>query len=251
MKKAIILVMSCNQERYFNEEQIIRKTWGKDILNKKYENIELLFYRGDSNETYVDENNVLQLTSDDSYYGTFLKTQDALKWCLNNKEFDYIIRTNTSTYVNVDAIKQFLEFDDINDDVLYGPRLITDCVHNHIVYLGGHFLIFPKKMVELVSRYTVKEGVVDDASIGFIFFSEYKYNMLNHMLEFDNIDTLGKPYVDLLDKSYCVRIKDEINPENNVINMIGIHFLYKNIKTKINKPHKFTKVLTSYGRLPI
>ena len=43
MKKAVILVMSCEQERYKNEEEIIRKTWAKDILDNKYENLKLLF----------------------------------------------------------------------------------------------------------------------------------------------------------------------------------------------------------------
>ena len=34
-KKVIILSMSCNQERYINEENAIRQTWGKEILEGK------------------------------------------------------------------------------------------------------------------------------------------------------------------------------------------------------------------------
>jgi hypothetical protein len=251
-KKAIILCMSCNKERYINEEHIIRKTWGKKIIDGKYDNIELLFYRGDSNENFVDSNNVLHLTSNDSYDNTFIKTKEALKWCLENKEFDYVIRTNTSTYVNIDAIEQFLNFEDIDDDVLYGPHMNVDCIHDKLTYLGGHFLIIPKNMVNIISKYSVKEGFADDVGIGAIIYTHFgQYKMMDHMLEVDNINSLKKPYLDSLYKSYCVRVKDEENLENNFVNMIGLHFLYKNIKTEIDKPHKFTKVFTSYGQIPI
>ena len=71
-KKAIILSMSCNQERYINEENAIRQTWGKEVLEGKYDNIELLFYRGGSDSTYL-EKDVLHLTSDDTLFGTYQK----------------------------------------------------------------------------------------------------------------------------------------------------------------------------------
>ena len=60
MKKAVVLVMSCEQERYKNEEEIIRKTWAKDILYDKYENLKLLFYRGGSDDI-KEYNNILLL----------------------------------------------------------------------------------------------------------------------------------------------------------------------------------------------
>ena len=56
--------MSCNQERYINEENIIRKTWGYDILQGKYENLSLFFYRGGYENEIID-NNVLYLKSSD------------------------------------------------------------------------------------------------------------------------------------------------------------------------------------------
>ena len=38
MKKAVVLVMSCNEERFIEEEEIIRKTWGSPIINGEIEN---------------------------------------------------------------------------------------------------------------------------------------------------------------------------------------------------------------------
>ena len=170
--------MSCNIERYINEEHIIRKTWGKRIIEGKYDNIELLFYRGNSDEIFIDDKNVLHLVSDDSYSGTFIKTEDALKWCLENKEFDYIIRTNTSTYINIDAIEQFLKLENIKEDVLYGPHMTVDCVHNKLTYLGGHFLIISKNMVDIITKYNVKEGFVDDVGIGAIMYTHFGQNKM-------------------------------------------------------------------------
>lgn len=46
MKKGIILVMSCNIERYIKEEEIIRNTYAKDIIDGKYDNLSICFYRG-------------------------------------------------------------------------------------------------------------------------------------------------------------------------------------------------------------
>lgn len=135
-KKVIILSMSCNQERYINEENAIRQTWGKDILEGKYDNIELLFYRGGSDSIYL-EKNVLHLTSDDTLFGTYQKTMDCLKWLVENKEFDYIIRTNTSTYINIDAIQQFLSLKNIQKDTIFCPHLTINGLSKYTPYGGG------------------------------------------------------------------------------------------------------------------
>lgn len=108
-KKAIILSMSCNQERYINEEHIIRKTWGKDIIEGKYDNIELLFYRGGSDSTYL-ENNIIHIDEKDDLNGTYHKSLKAFRYIDDNFEYDYIIRCNTSNYINIEAINNFLDF---------------------------------------------------------------------------------------------------------------------------------------------
>lgn len=251
-KKAIILCMSCNQERYINEEHIIRKTWGKDILEGKYDNIELMFYRGGSDNTYL-EGDVLHLTSDDTLIGTYQKSIDAFNFLLENKEFDYIIRTNTSTYINVDAIQQFLNFD-VDEKQVIGPHLtINNDTKICIPYLGGHFLIMHKYTVNILITipYKYKTIGIDDSTIGQVLGLFYKTDYTKHIKEADSISNLNKPYLDKLSTAYCVRVKDESNLENNIVNMIGIHFLYKNIKTQINPPHGFTKIYTLYGQIPI
>lgn len=249
-KKAIILCMSCNQERFINEEHIIRKTWGKDILEGKYDNIELLFYRGDSDSTYL-EKDVLHLTSDDTLIGTYQKTIDCFKWLVENKEFDYIIRTNTSTYINVDAIQQFLSMEDIDENITCGPYLLINRTNDFIPFCPGFYLIFSKKTIELLINNKLSINSYDDNSFAISLFKEHKRKYLEEYIkeiDYVNFKDINSTY---LGNVYCVRVKDEQNELNTVNNMKMIHEKYKNIKTKINPPHVFTKIYTLYGQIPI
>ena len=57
--------MSCENEFFIHEEQLVRQTWLKDVIDGKYPNIDYLFYRGGSDRTYLDENNVYHIHCED------------------------------------------------------------------------------------------------------------------------------------------------------------------------------------------
>lgn len=242
--------MSCNQNRFVNEEYIIRKTWGGDILEGKYDNIELLFYRGGSDNTYL-ENDVLHLTSDDTLIETYQKSIDCFKWLVENKNFDYIIRTNTSTYINVDAIEQFLSIEDIDENITCGPYLLINRTNDFIPFCPGFYLIFSKKTIELLINNKLSINSYDDNSFAISLFKEHKRKYLEKYIkeiDYVNFKDINSTY---LGNVYCVRAKDEQNELNTTNNMKIIHEKYKNVKTKINPPHGFTKIYTPYGRIPI
>lgn len=255
MKKAIILVMSCNQERYINEELIIKKTWGKDIIDGKYENLKLFFYRGGSKENYIDEeNNVINLSCGDKLDETYEKCVVCFKFIEDIiNEYDYVIRPNTSTYVNIDAIQQFLSIDNLKDDIILGSGLLINYISKYIPYLKGHMLIIPKKIVNIIANNKSDWHGYDDAVFGIVLGNYYGKKYMEHVLSFDSILDIKKPYFDKLSTSYCIRIKDEENFENNIVNMIGFHLLYRQckIKTEIKPPHGFEHVCTIYGDVPI
>ena len=58
-KKGIILVMSCQEERFIVEEEVIRETWAKPLMNNELENISIIFYRGGEYESYDVDKKVL------------------------------------------------------------------------------------------------------------------------------------------------------------------------------------------------
>jgi hypothetical protein len=254
-KKVVILSMSCNIDRYIKEEEVIRQTWGKSIIEGRYDNIELFFYRGSDSESYDDETKVITLNTSDEWRGTFMKTISVFEWLKRNSiEYDYVIRTNTSTYINIDAILQFLE-NEKNTNIMYGTGLVINGFSKFVPYLKGHFLIMPKSFIDILINCDeeAKSVVVDDAGFGIAFFKQFGINYVqSHILEVDSVLNMDEPYMDKLSTSFCVRIKDEKNVENNSIRMIGIHYLYENsIKTQIKPPHGFTNIDTYYGVIPI
>lgn len=253
-KRGIILCMSCNQERYLNEEDSIRDTWGRGVINNEHPNLSLYFYRGGDGYLYDDENKVVNLPVGDGLYDTFSKTKEMFKWVNENcGDYDYIIRTNTSTYVNIDAILGFLESEDIDNDTLYGKCLLINKLNNCIPFLRGHFLIIPKSIVDVIIKYDASGE--DDIVIGCILCNYFKQDYLpKHIKEIDGVAKIDENITDeILKSSFFIRVKDENNSFNNIKMMYKIDELYKNMEVKSNvlKPHNFTHIETPYGCIPI
>lgn len=114
--KMKLLFLVCTSKTYNNANIIIDRpdltrkmscleTWVPRVVEKGHE---VIFYSGDSDVDYHDEqNHHLYLNVDDEYdYGIkispqFEKIKAAAKWLLENKEFDYIYLITDSDYVNV------------------------------------------------------------------------------------------------------------------------------------------------------
>lgn len=259
MKNGVILVMSCNEERFIEEEEIIRKTWGSPIINGEVENLSIIFYRGGSGESFDDEKKVLYLNVPDDLSNTYNKTIEAFKFLeKNNIEYDYIFKTNTSTYVNVEALLQFLKFEDIDKETVYAPGLNINQKCLSIPFGIGYFLIFPKYMVESIFiRYALKSFIdngVDDVNIGFLMATLYKDSYVTkHLKQIDVIDDFNEFSIKDFTEAYCVRIKDDKNLKNNCERMLRVHHLYNLLReeVKVKRPHNFTNIYTSFGKIPI
>jgi hypothetical protein len=253
-KKAIILVMSCNKDRFIKEENAIRETYAKDILENKYSNIKLIFYRGGSEESYYDETiNTYFSKERDDLDGTYHKTIDVFKWVSETfDDFDYIIRTNTTTYINIDAIRQFLELKDDYNGFIIGPDLLIIGVNNWVPTIRGHFQIYSKSViVDLIANPIEIECGIDDIVIGFMLHKIYDSKYLERILAIDGEHLENNFKAN--NKLYCVKVRGTENDDYNVLNMYGVHFLFKNIKNKtpISKPHGFKNIETTYGKIPI
>lgn len=249
-KKAIILCMSCNKDRYINDEEIIRETWGKDIIDGKYENLSIYFYRGGAEKEYLDEEkHIIHLTSGDELNDTLVKSMDAFKW-LKNKglEFDYIIRTNTSTYINVNAILDFLKRGQTTQKV-YGPCINISPSSYGIPYLPGYFLILGKDIVNIFYECKYHDKCVDDVGFGLLLYKlfnrQYMANIVHQVDGYYGVDGLND---DILSKSYFVRCK-EVGTEA----MREIHKMYCGLNdyTNASLPHNFTLIDTVAGYIPV
>ena len=102
------MIMSCNQEHFIKEEQVLRETY----LSRLPENIDYLIYRGGNDSVeYNEDIHILHLTCKDDINNTFKKTYEAFYWVIDKygDEYEYIFRTNTSTYINIDLLNAFVQ----------------------------------------------------------------------------------------------------------------------------------------------
>ena len=184
MKRILILTMSCNDSFFENQINIIQKTWAKNLPN----NIKWIYYTGDNNKIELCGNH-LKLTSEDDLENSFKKTWQAML-SVNTNDFDYLVRTNTSTYINIPLLNEFLNT--VNtDDITYAADIysLSEAAAPSPLDLfpRGNCMILPKKHVDIICkdgyRYAYLEKV-DDMIIGNIINSYYidkKENYLDHI----------------------------------------------------------------------
>lgn len=110
------MIMSCNQEHFLKQEQDCKDTY----LSRLAENIDYIIYRETELNTYDynEKTKTLLVPSEGGIGDTFVKTYNAFLWVTRNIEYDYIFRTNTSTYVNVDLLDKFIQSLE-DDNVVY------------------------------------------------------------------------------------------------------------------------------------
>lgn len=177
MKKILILSMSCQHEFFLEQENVVRETWAKPIIEGKYENIKFLLYRGGYEKNSYSKNECcLKLNVEDDIQHTFKKTYFALSMAFKNfGEFDYVFRTNTSTYVNVELLNAYIQQLE-DDESLYSGDIYSlselKCPYPLSLTCRGNALIMSKKIVERILKhgigYLYRTDQADDACISTI-----------------------------------------------------------------------------------
>ena len=173
MKKILITVMSCNDDFFIKQEQIMKETWIKQL--NQFDNIDYIIYRGDPNiqkHKYDKEQHVLSLKCEDDLYNTYKKTYYAFKLANKIYDYDYIFRTNTSTYVNITLLNQFIQ-ELSNDEILWSSDLYSlsnsFCPYPLYLYGRGNGMILSKKLVNIILSEGISHlylGKCDDWMIG-------------------------------------------------------------------------------------
>ena len=154
------MIMSCQDEFFVNEEKIIKETWLKDLPD----NIDYCFYRGDENiekHKYNKEQHLLTLRCEDNIENTFKKTYYAFNIIGKIfKDYDYIFRTNTSTYVNTQLLSKFIEnVCSKNPKQLWSGDIYSlsnsFCPYPLYIYGRGNGIILSKYLIDII----LKEGL--------------------------------------------------------------------------------------------
>lgn len=166
-KKLLILIMSC-RERFFQEEiRRIYDTWA----TKRSDNVDVMYYDGGWTENGVEGNHIKSIANDGLAH-TYAKTVDAFHQVLNMDKYDWVFRVNTSTYVNIPLLEQFVETL-AERDVLYASELYSlteaPCPEPLSLYARGNAFLLSTDLIRVI----VQDGInllymqiVDDVAIG-------------------------------------------------------------------------------------
>ncbi len=101
--KILILVTSCLKDPYPKLLKAQQKTWDSIY----HENCETIFYHGNKNNVSR-SNSMLYLDCSDGYFDMHWKFKKTLDFVWDLK-WDYILKTNASTYVDKKSVYEYLE----------------------------------------------------------------------------------------------------------------------------------------------
>lgn len=256
--KILILLMSCNQPLYQEEEQACRDTFLKDAEGA---GLSYYFYKGTDGELTIDqESHTMLLPVHDGLGATSKKTIMAFHEALKMEDWDYIIKTNVSTWLDVPKIVKAVDkWEGREDTNVYGARFLANDASKKVPFPRGHFTILSRTLVEGIVKFgplLVKANGMpktDDTllclsmlyHIQKILKETYQEKLMEvpSVIEWSDAIQDSREWSDAL----SVRCKDEKNPENTPENMRKTHKL----KRAKNQARSFRRPMglieTKYG----
>lgn len=144
--KILILSQNTIASEYFEIQERAKTTW------QKTDKVRILNYTGGGGELTL-RGNLLTLPVGDQvcnypfgqYDSRGKKFMDAVKFCYNNFEFDYLYRISCTSYIDVERLIAYCEW-------LDSERVYMGCLNknheNYIEFVSGFHAIFSRDVVE-------------------------------------------------------------------------------------------------------
>lgn len=156
--KLVVLVLDSYTPNSIRNSEIQKRTWVKDFEDS----CDVLFYKAGKENKKLDRDLILDCS--DTYSAMGVKTIKALEWVNLNTDYDYIFRTNTSSYVNFRNLIAYLskiEKDGVDYCGFIGK-------FDGIEYVSGSGIILSQFAVKsiLKKKNKLDESVVEDVAIG-------------------------------------------------------------------------------------
>jgi hypothetical protein len=190
MTNIIILIIDSD---CCKEHVEMRDIWKKYMNTHPY--IKSFFIRNNPNigcDVLInEESNTIFVNGFENYVpGIFNKTVESIRYCLNNFNFDYIFRTNLSSFLILDKLYNFICS---NNYINYGGAV---GFHNNISFASGCGLFLSKNACDFLVKYD-KSNIYqypDDVLIGFILTQKYKLDAVVR-IEIGASGRLDSPYL--------------------------------------------------------
>lgn len=159
--KILILVASCNNPIYYNKiiNKGILKTWD----STKTDNTDTYYYYGNNPNQDIDNNKIL-LKTDESLKSLGKRTLECFEFCLKEFPFDYIYRTNVSSYIHKKNLYEFL----MDKPLVNFYCGVKGNFKGHIPFASGAGMCFSRDVIEYLvnNKYNLDTNLIDDVAIG-------------------------------------------------------------------------------------
>lgn len=157
--KVLMLIISSDTDPVYAEH---RKVWSSYMNSSPDIDSYFIQYHDGPQEL---DGNIFWLTGKESFKGIIAKTIDSLDYFLKQKEYDYVVRTNMSSFWNFKALLSHL-------DTLPKERVYSAIIGNHngIPFASGSGFIMSQDVAKLlVDNRKIAEsvGIIDDVDIGY------------------------------------------------------------------------------------
>lgn len=216
-KNIVVLSMSCNKSAYVKEEKGVRDSWAKDIIEGKYKNIEWYSYRGGKSDSYDEIEHCKHINVSDDYRHTFQKTIKMFEWVIaNNKNVDYIVRTNTSNYINIPLVNDFIKNLPYNDENMYCGEICCCPWFGHKFYGRGNFMLFSRATIDAIIKFgkEIPDNRSGNLTDDYTIFSVLEKNVFNPRGEY------GKNYLKQVPMTYMMSPKNAYSYDNCKDNLV-------------------------------
>ncbi len=231
-KKIIIIVQNSNKYPSNLMVPFIRKTWGNS------NDIQTIIFQGDSIENYLDSNNILYLNVPGNYESLTEKLLSCLDWVDNNLEYDYILRTTTTSYIDIINLQKFVN--KLPTSKLYCSVPDTYPPYEHekedeIVFGSGAGVILSKDIIKLILNNLDKWDftLLDDVAMGK--FLTYENNIeltIGSRQDFKNYPV--EKNIDFDNYQFRFKLSDNYLPRFlEVLITISIHLKFLNYRQPI------------------
>ena len=149
--KILLVMQSSVEPTYVETTKVLKKAYN-DIITKKNLPVDVISYVGDAEETHLD-GDTLYIKCDNKL--SVDKHRELYKYIVEHPEYDWIIKTNVSTVVNLELIYKMAERGYIWSTNLYAASIMWDAhVTGTIEYKGSPMMYsnFPIGFFHLAHR---------------------------------------------------------------------------------------------------
>lgn len=212
-RRVIILALSAGGETHEGNELAQRETWAAELPS--WLSVFWLKAKDSLSSVEIDsERNCIYTPGQETYGNLLQKTVFAINECLENLEFDFLIRTNTSCYFSPRAIEKKVA--ELGTRRFYGGKLGR---YRGINYVSGSGIWLSRDMAsELVSITPDKYAhLVDDVAIG---------DFLGRTTKLSSLDRQDVADFSPLWPSAHIRVKHAQRTNITVARMRGVHRVF-------------------------